>query len=144
MLPELKLNDVVVAKDLRVYYYKTLKIKNDPHSYPLFSTSKDKYQSLYYHSHYYFKHLVSNDHMGAQFMTDNLDLVLRAKSTLHLYKNYASFPHYAKSVQEVVHIKDGVNVALHNDERVLFIYNLTSEQCQTLYDKTIRLYEVLQ
>ena len=82
--------------------------------------------------------------MGAQFMTDNFELVLRARSTLHLYKNYASFPHYAKSVQEVVHIKDGVNVALHNDERTLFIYNLTSEQCQTLYDKTIRLHEVLK
>ena len=140
MLPELKLNDVVVAEDLRVYYYK----ENSSNIIPLFSTSKDSFKSLFSDPQNYFKHLVSNDHMGAQFMTDNFDLVLRAKSMLHLYKNYASFPHYAKSVQEVVHIKDGVNVALHNDERVLFIYNLTSEQCQTLYDKTIRLHKVLQ
>ena len=139
MLPKLKLNDVVVAHNLRVYYY-----KDNTSNFPLFSTSKDAFKSLFSDPQNYFKHLVSNDHMGAQFMTDNFDLVLRAKSMLHLYKNYASFPHYAKSVQEVVHIKDGVNVALHNDERVLFIYNLASEQCKTLYDKIIKLHKVLQ
>ena len=138
MLPKLKLNDVVVAHNLRVYYYK------DNTSFPLFSTSKDAYESLFSDPQNYFKHLVSNDHMGAQFMTDNLDLVLRAKSTLNLYKNYASFPHYAKNVQEIVHIKYEVNVALHNNERILFIYNLASEQCQTLYDKIIKLHKVLQ
>lgn len=37
MLPELKLNDVVVAEDLRVYYYK----ENSSNIIPLFSTSKD-------------------------------------------------------------------------------------------------------
>lgn len=144
MLRELQLNDVVVAEDLRVYYCKSLKNKNDPHSYSLFKTSKDKYESLFSDPQNYFKHVVSNDHMGAQFMTDNFELVLRPRSVLHLNEKYTSFPHYAKSVQEVVHIKDRVNVALHNDERVLFIYNLISEQCQKLYNKTIRLHEVLQ
>lgn len=144
MLRELQLNDVVVAEDLRVYYFKSLKNQNDPHSYSIFATSKDKYESLFSDPQNYFKHVVSYDHMGAQFMTDNFELVLRPRSVLHLNKNFASFPHYAKSVQEVVHIKDGVNVVLHNNERVLFIYNLTSEQCQKLYDKTIRLHEVLQ
>ena len=139
MLPKLKLNDVVVAHNLRVYYY-----KYNTSNFPLFSTSKDAYESLFSDPQNYFKHLVSNDHMGAQFMTDNLDLVLRARSTLNLYKNYASFPHYAKNVQEIVHIKYEVNVALHNNERILFIYNLASEQCQTLYDKIIKLHKVLQ
>ena len=139
MLPKLKLNDVVVAHNLRVYYY-----KDNTSNFPLFSTSKDAYESLFSDPQNYFKHLVSNDHMGAQFMTDNLDLVLRARSTLNLYKNYASFPHYAKNVQEIVHIKYEVNVALHNNERILFIYNLASEQCQTLYDKIIKLHKVLQ
>ena len=142
MLPKLKLNDVVVAEDLRVYYFKDN--KSEPFPMTLFSTSKDAYKSLFSDPQNYFKHLVSNDHMGAQFMTDNLDLVLRARSTLNLYKNYASFPYYAKNVQEIVHIKYDVNVALHNNERILFIYNLASEQCQTLYDKIIKLHKVLQ
>ena len=142
MLPKLKLNDVVVAEDLRVYYFKDN--KSEPFPMTLFSTSKDAYQSLFIEPQNYFKHLVSNDHMGAQFMTDNFELVLRPRSVLHLNEKYASFPHYAKSVQEVVHIKDRVNVALHNNERVLFIYNLISEPCKKLYDKTIRLHEVLQ
>ena len=140
MLPELKLNDVVVAENLMVYYCK----EDSPNILKLFSTSKDAYQSLFSYPQNYFKHLVSNDHGGAQFITDNFELVLRPRSVLHLNENFASFPHYAKSVQEVVHIKDGVNVALHNDERVLFIYNLTSERCQKLYYKTIRLHKALQ
>lgn len=138
MLPELQLNDVVISHDLRVYYY-----KDNTSNFPLFSTSKDAYDSLFSDPQNYFKHLVSYNHCGAQFITDNFELVLRARSTLHLNRSYASFPHYAKSVQEVLHIKDGVNVALHNDKRVLFIYNLVSEQCQALYNKTIRLHEVI-
>ena len=57
MLPELKLNDVIVAENLRVFYCKSL--KNDLQSYPLFATSKDAYQSLFSYPQNYFKHLVS-------------------------------------------------------------------------------------
>lgn len=142
MLRELKLNDVVVANDLRVYYYKEKKSK--PYSMTLFSTSKDSYSSLFSDPQNYFKHVVSYDHMGAQFMTDNFELVLRARSKLHDYKKFPTYPHYAKSTEKVVHIRDEVNVALHNDEKILLIYNLVSEQCQTLYDKTIKLHKALQ
>lgn len=144
MLPELKLNDVVVAENLRVFYCKSL--KNDPHSYPLFATSKDKYQSLFQLPEEYFKHRVSYDNVGAQFITDNFDLVLRQGSTLNgrSNKSYANFHHYAKDINSEVSIQDRVNVAVCNNEKVLLIKNLISEQCKELYDKTIRLHEVLQ
>ena len=144
MLQELKLNDVVVAKDLRVYYYETLKIKNDPHSFPLFSTSKDAYKSLFSDPQNYFKHLVSNDHIGAQYITDNLDLVLRKASNLHETGEYPWFDHYAKDINTEVAIRYRVNVASCNDKKVLFIKNLPHHECRSLYNKIIKLHEVLQ
>ena len=45
MLPKLKLNDVVVAEDLRVYYFKDN--KSEPFPMTLFSTSKDESESLF-------------------------------------------------------------------------------------------------
>ncbi len=144
MLRELQLNDVVVAEDLRVYYCKLLKNKNDPHSYSLFSTSKDAYQSLFSDPQNYFKHLVSNDHGGAQFITDNFELVLRHESALHKPFVCAKFHHYAKDINTEVAIQIRVNVAVCNNEKVLFIKNLMSGQCKTLYNKTIRLNKVLK
>ena len=140
MLRELKLNDVVIAEDLRVYYYK----EDSPNILKLFSTSKDKYESLFSDPQNYFKHLVSNNHGGAQFITDNFELVLRRGSALHKSGVYAKFNHYAKDINTEVEIKDKVNVAVCNNEKVLLIKNLISEQCKELYDKTIRLHEVLQ
>ena len=140
MLPKLKLNDVVVAEDLRVYYFKD----NKPEPFPmtLFSTSKDAYESLFSDPQNYFKHIVSDNHMGAQFMTDNLDLVLKQGSVLH--KEYPKFHHYAKDINTKVTIQYGVNVASCNDKKVLFIKNLSSYQCRSLYNKIIKLHEALQ
>ena len=146
MLPELYVNDVVIAPDLRVYYYKS---KTGPaNNIPLkvFATSKDKYQSLFQLPEEYFEHRVSYDHMGAQFMTDNFDLILRQGSTLNgrSNKSYANFHHYAKDINSEVAIKNQTNVAQCNNESVLFIKNLIAEQCQSFYDKTIKLQEKLQ
>ena len=142
MLPKLKLNDVVVAEDLRVYYFKDN--KSEPFPMTLFSTSKDAYQSLFSDPQNYFKYLVLNNHGGAQFITDNFELVLRRGSALHKSGVYAKFNHYAKDINTEVEIKDQVNVAVCNNEKVLLIKNLISEQCKELYDKTIKLNEVLQ
>ena len=142
MLPKLKPNDVVVAEDLRVYYFKDN--KSEPFPMTLFSTSKDAYESLFSDPQNYFKHLVSNDHVGAQFMTDNLDLVLRARSALHKAKEYQSFPHYAGDIDKEVTIQYGVNVASCNNKKVLFIENLSCRECMSLYNKIIKLHKVLQ
>ena len=142
MLPKLKLKDVVVAEDLRVYYFKD----NKPEPFPmtLFSTSKDAYESLFSDPQNYFKHLVSDAHMCAQYITDNLDLVLRKASNLHETGEYPWFDHYAKDINTEVAIQYGVNVASCNDKKVLFIKNLSSYQCRSLYNKIIKLHKVLQ
>ena len=142
MLPKLKLNDVVVAEDLRVYYFKD----NKPEPFPmtLFSTSKDAYKSLFSDPQNYFKHLVSNDHMGIQYITDNLDLVLEQGLNLHKTGKYQKFNHYAKDINTEVAIQHGVNVASCNDKKVLFIKNLPYHKCRSLYDKIIKLHKVLQ
>ena len=139
MLPELHVNDIVVSEGLRVYYF-----KDNNSTFPLFATSKDAYQSLFSDPQNYFKYLVSNNHGGAQFITDNFELVLRRGSALHKSGVYAKFNHYAKDINTEVEIKDQVNVAVCNNEKVLLIKNLISEQCKELYDKTIKLNEVLQ
>lgn len=146
MLPEIYVNDVVIAPDLRVCYCKELKKQNVPSSFDLFATSRDKYLSLFSHPKEYFKHRVLYDHMGAQFMTDNFDLVLRKGSVLSKKEkgNYAKFHHYAKNINSEVSIKNGQNVAFCNNEKILFIYNIVSEQCESLYDKMIRLQRLLQ
>ena len=142
MLPKLKLNDVVVAEDLRVYYFNDN--KSEPFPMTLFSTSKDAYKSLFYDPQNYFKHLVSNDHLSAQFMTDNLDLVLRKGSDLHKTGEYPWFDHYAEDIDKEVTIQYRVNVAFCNNKKVLFIQNLSHHQCRSLYDKIIKLHKVLQ
>ena len=142
MLPKLKLNDVVVAEDLRVYYFKDN--KSEPFPMTLFSTSKDACESLFSDPQNYFKHLVSNDHMGTQFMTDNLDLVLKQGSDLHKTGEYSLFHHYAEYINKEVTIQYGVNVASCNNKKVLFIENLSCHRCKTLYDKIIKLHEALQ
>ena len=144
MLPKLKINDVVVAEDLRVYYFKDN--KPEPSSMTLFSTSKeDAYESLFSDPQNYFKHIVSNDHNdGAQYITDNLDLVLGQGSNLHKTGEYPLFDHYAKDINTEVAIQYGVNVASCNDKKVLFIKNLSSHQCRSLYNKIIKLHKVLQ
>ena len=144
MLPKLKLNDVVVAEDLRVYYFKDN--KSEPFPMTLFSTSKDAYKSLFSDPQNYFKHIVSDAHNdGAQYITDNLDVVLRKVSNL-VYKTgeYPKFHHYAKDINTEVAIQYGVNVASCNDKKVLFIKNLFSHQCRSLYNKIIKLHKVLQ
>ena len=142
MLPKLKLNDVVVAEDLRVYYFKDN--KSEPFPMTLFSTSKDESESLFSDPQNYFKHLVSNDHMGIQYITDNLDLVLRKASNLHETGEYPWFDHYAKDINTEVAIQYGVNVASCNDKKVLFIKNLLYPNCRSLYNKIIKLHKVLQ
>lgn len=142
MLPKLKLNDVVVAEDLRVYYFKNN--KSEPFPMTLFSTSKDAYKSLFSDPQNYFKHLVSDAHNGAQYITDNLDLVLRKGSNLHKTGEYPLVDHYAEDVDKEVTIQYGVNVAFYNNKKVLFIKNLSSHQCRSLYNKIIKLHEALQ
>ena len=143
MLPKLKLNDVVVAEDLRVYYFKNN--KSEPFPMTLFSTSKDAYESLFSDPQNYFKHIVSYTHNdGAQYITDNLDLVLRKGSNLHKTGEYPLVDHYAKDINTEVAIQYGVNVAYCNDKKVLFIKNLSSPQCRSLYNKIIKLHKVLQ
>ena len=143
MLPKLKLNDVVVAKDLGVYYFKDN--KSEPFPMTLFSTSKDAYQSLFSDPQNYFKHLVSNTHNdGAQYITDNLDLILRQGTDLHKTGEYQKFNHYAKDINTEVAIQYRVNVAYCNDKKVLFIKNLSSYECRSLYNKIIKLHKVLQ
>ena len=142
MLPKLKLNDVVVSEDLRVYYFKDN--KSEPFPMTLFSTSKDAYKSLFSDPQNYFKHLVSNDHMCTQFMTDNLDLVLKQGSDLHKTGEYSLFHHYAEYINKEVTIQYGVNVASCNNKKVLFIENLSCHRCRSLYDKIIKLHKVLQ
>ena len=139
MLPKLKLNDVVVAHNLRVYYY-----KDNASNFPLFSTSKDAYQSLFSDPQNYFKHLVSNDHIGPQFITDNFDLVLRQESGLHKLGESPRFDHYAEDINTEVTIQNRVNVAVFNNEKVLFIKNLKYEPSESLYNKIIKLHKVLQ
>ena len=139
MLPEIYVNDVVIAPDLRVYYY-----KDNTSTFPFFSTSKDKYDSLFSDPQNYFKHLVSNDHVGAQFMTDNFDLVLRQESGLHKLGESPRFDHYAEDINTEVTIQNRVNVAVFNNEKVLFIKNLTYEPSESLYNKIIKLHKVLQ
>lgn len=145
MLSEIYVNDVVIAPDLRVYYCKELKKQNVPSSFDLFATSRDKYLSFFTHPKEHFKHRVLYNHMGAQFMTDNFDLVLRQGSTLNgrIDRNCAKFHHYAKDIESEVSIKYGQNVAVNNSEKILFIYNIAAEQCESLYDKMIRLQKVL-
>ena len=109
----------------------------------LFATSKDKYKSLFQLPEEYFEHKVSNDHYGSQFMTDNFDLVLRKGSDIRKGLLFSEFHHYAKDINAEVVIKNSLNVAQHNNEPILFIKNLAIEQCQSLYDKIIRLHEVL-
>ena len=142
MLPKLKLNDVVVAEDLRVYYFNDN--KSEPFPMTLFSTSKDACESLFSDPQNYFKHIVSNDHLSAQYMTDNLDLVLRKGSDLHKIGEYPWFDHYAKDIDTEVAIQYGVNVASCNNKKVLFIQNLSHHQCRSLYNKIIKLHKVLQ
>ena len=146
MLQELYVNDVVIAHNLMVYYFKNSIKQNVYSSLYLFATSRDKYTSLFTGPKGYFKHRVLYDHMGAQFMTDNFDLVLRNGSVLSKKEkgNYAKFHHYAKDINSAVSIKNGQNVAVHNNEKILFIYNIVSEQCESLYDKIIRFQKVLQ
>ena len=142
MLPKLKLNDVVVAEDLRVYYFKNN--KSEPFPMTLFSTSKDAYQSLFSDPQNYFKHLVSSNNMGAQYITDNLDLVLRQGSGLHKKGEYPLFHHYAEDMYKEVTIQYEVNVASCNNKKVLFIKNLSYHKCRSLYNKIIKLHKVLQ
>lgn len=142
MLPKLKLNDVVVAKDLRVYYFKDN--KSEPFPMTIFSTSKDAYKSLFSDPQNYFKHIVSDACDGAQYITDNLDLVLRKGSNLHKTGEYPWFDHYAEDIDKEVAIQYGVNVAFCNNKKVLFIKNLSSNQCRSLYNKIIKLHKVLQ
>ena len=142
MLPKLKLNDVVVAEDLRVYYFKDN--KSEPFPMTIFSTSKDAYKSLFSDPQNYFKHLVSDAHNGAQYITDNLDLVLRKGSNLHKTGEYPWFDHYAEDIDKEVAIQYGVNVAFCDNKKVLLIKNLLSNQCRSLYDKIIKLHKVLQ
>ena len=137
MLPKLKLNDVVVAHNLRVYYYK------DNTSFPLFSTSKDAYESLFSDPQNYFKHIVSYTHISAQYITDNLDLVLRKGSNLHKTGEYPLFDHYAEDMDKEVTIQYEVNVASCNNKKVLFIKNLSYHECRSLYDKIIKLQKAL-
>ena len=139
MLPELHVNDVVIAHDLRVYYY-----KDNTSTFPLFSASKDKYDSLFSDPQNYFKHLVSYDHVGAQFITDNFDLVLRQESGLHKLGESPRFDHYAEDINTEVTIQNRVNVAVFNNEKVLFIKNLTYEPSASIYNKIIKLHKVLQ
>ena len=139
MLPELHINDVVIAHDLRVYYY-----KDNTSNFPLFSTSKDAYDSLFSDPQSYFKHLVSNNHLSSQYITDNLDLILRIGSNLHKPGEFQLFDHYAEDMYKEIAIQYGVNVAFCNNKRVLFIKNLPHVQCESLYDKIIRLHKVLQ
>ena len=140
MLQELKLNDVVVAEDLRIYYYKDNRLG----ALPLFSTSKDAYESLFSDPQNYFKHLVSDSHGGAQFITDNFDLVLRQESGLHKLGESPRFDHYAEDINTEVTIQNRVNVAVFNNEKVLLIKNLTYEPSESLYNKIIKLHKVLQ
>ena len=142
MLPKLKLNDVVVAEDLRVYYFKDN--KSEPFPMTLFSTSKDAYQSLFSDPQNYFKHIVSYTHISAQYITDNLDLVLRKGSDLHKTGEYPLVDHYAEDVDKEVTIQYRVNVAFYNNKKVLFIKNLSSHKCRSLYNKIIKLHEALQ
>ena len=142
MLPKLKLNDVVVAEDLRVYYFKDN--KSEPFPMTIFSTSKDAYKSLFSDPQNYFKHIVSDACDGAQYITDNLDLVLRKGSNLHKTGEYPWFDHYAEDINTEVATQYGVNVAYCNNKKVLFIKNLSSYQCRSLYNKIIKLHKVLQ
>ena len=142
MLPKLKLNDVVVAEDLRVYYFKDN--KSEPFPMTLFSTSKDAYESLFSDPQNYFKHIVSNTHNGAQYITDNLDLVLRKGSNLHKTGEYPLVDHYAEDINKEVTIQYRVNVALCDNKKVLFIKNLSYPNCLSLYNKIIKLHKVLQ
>ena len=80
--------------------------------------------------------------MGAQYITDNLDLVLRKSSGLH--KEYPLFDHYAEDMDKEVTIQYEVNVAFCNNKKVLFIKNLSSNQCRSLYNKIIKLHEAIQ
>lgn len=145
MLSEIYVNDVVIAPDLGVYYLKESRKQNVPSFFDLFATSRDKYLSFFTHPKEHFKHRVLYNHMGAQFMTDNFDLVLRQGSTLNgrIDRNYANFHHYAKNINSEVSIKNGQNVAFYNNEKILFIYNIISEKCESLYDKMIRLQKAL-
>ena len=140
MIPKLKLNDVVVAEDLRVYYFKDKKSESFPMT--LYSTSKDAYESFFSDPQNYFKHIVSYTHISAQYITDNLDLVLRKGSNLH--KEYPLFDHYAEDMDKEVTIQYEVNVAFCNNKKVLFIKNLSYPQCRSLYNKIIKLHKVLQ
>ena len=142
MLPKLKLNDVVVAKDLGVYYFKDN--KSEPFPMTLFSTSKDACESLFSDPQNYFKHLVSNDHLSTQYITDNLDLVLGQNSNLHKTGEYSWFDHYAKDIDKEVTIQYRVNVASCNNKKVLFIKNLSYPNCISLYNRIIKLHKVLQ
>lgn len=142
MLPKLKLNDVVVAEDLRVYYFKDN--KSEPFPMTLFSTSKDAYKSLFSDPQNYFKHIVSYTHISAQYITDNLDLVLRKGSNLHKTGEYPFVDHYAEDVCKEVTIQYEVNVASCNNKKVLFIKNLSYPSCLSLYNKIIKLHKVLQ
>ena len=143
MVPGLQLNDVVVAKNLMVYYYKSKTVQANNLQIKLFATSNDKCKSLFQSPEEYFEHKVSDDHYGSQYMTDNFDLVLRQGSDLRKGLPFPKFHHYAKDINAEVVIKNSVNVAQHNNEPILFIKNLTTEQCKSLYDKIIRLHEVL-
>lgn len=140
MLPKLKLNDVVVAEDLRVYYFKDN--KSAPFPMTLFSTSKDAYESFFSDPQNYFKHIVSDAHDSAQYITDNLDLVLRKGSNLN--KEYPLFDRYAEDMDKKVTIQYEVNVASCNNKKVLFIKNLSYPNCLSLYNKIIKLHKVLQ
>ena len=142
MLPKLKLNDVVVAKDLEVYYFKDNKYQ--PFPMTIFSRSKDESESLFSDPQNYFKHIVSDAHISAQYITDNLDLVLRKGSGLHKTGEYPLFDHYAEDVDKEVTIQYGVNVAYCNNKKVLFIKNLSYPDCRSLYNKIIKLHKVLQ
>ena len=143
MLPKLNLNDVVVAEDLRVYYFKDN--KSEPFPMTIFSTSKDAYESLFSDPQNYFKHIVSYTHNdGAQYITDNLDLVLRKGTDLHKTGEYPLFHHYAKDMDKELTIQYGVNVAFCDNKKVLLIKNLLSHQCRSLYNKIIKLHKVLQ
>lgn len=142
MLPNLQLNDVVVAKNLMVYYYKSKTVQANNFQMKLFATSN--YMSLIQSPEEYFEHKVSDDHYcGSQYMTDNFDLVLRKGSDLRKGLPFSEFHHYAKDIDAEVVIEYSVNVAQHNNKPVLFIKNLAIKQCKSLYDKIIRLHEVL-
>lgn len=141
MLPNLQLNDVVVAKNLMVYYYKSKTMQVNNLQMKLFATSN--HMSLIQSPEEYFEHKVSDDHYGSQYMTDNFDLVLRQGSYLSKGLPFPKFHHYAKDINAEVVIEYSVNVARHNNKPVLFIKNLAIEQCKSLYDKIIKLHEVL-